>query len=81
MSDEKKPKMSAAALAAFLAGAGLGAGTTITITEPGDAPDAGSGWKCEVLVNDGVFCAPFGGVVVAQDDLTVREALDAGPQD
>ena len=78
---DQKPQISPAALAAFLAGAGLGAGTTVTITTPGDAPDAGSGWKCEVLTNKEVLCAPFGAVVIA-DDITVRDTNpDAGTPD
>lgn len=77
MADEKKPKDFGVALAAFLAGAGLGAGTTVTVTAPGDAPDAGSGWRCEVLSNRDVMCAPFG-AVVASESLVVGESPDGG---
>lgn len=58
MSDPKPNSNFATALAAFLAGAGLGAGTTITVSGPADVPDAGSEWRCEILANQQVFCAP-----------------------
>lgn len=76
MSDEKKPKMSASAIAAFLAGAGLGVGTEVIIRP--SVPDE-PGWACSVLADDKVFCREVGAVTVSGDDLTVRiDSPDGG---
>ncbi len=75
MSAEKKP-LSASTLAAFLAGAGLGAGTEVIIRPA--APEE-PGWACSVLADDRVFCKQDGTIVVSPD-LAVA-APDAGSPD
>lgn len=66
----------AKALAAFIAGAGLGAGTTITVTKPGIAP---SGWECEVMVNDQVLCSPIDSVYF--EDSIIINLADGGTEE
>jgi len=71
----KKPKMSASAIAAFLAGAGLGAGTEIIIKPA--APEE-PGWACSVLANEQVLCRPMDAIEIPSDDLIVKDLPDAG---
>lgn len=68
-----KKKDFSVALAAFIAGAGLGAGTTITVQSPG--PER-AGWRCEVMVNDQVLCSPIESVFV--EDSILVDVVDAG---
>ena len=70
MADEQKPKMSAFTIAAFLAGAGLGAGTEIIIKPA--APEE-PGWTCLVLANEEVLCKPAGQIDLPTTDLIVRD--------
>lgn len=65
----------AAALAAFVAGAGLGAGTTV-IVQP-STPEQ-SGWKCTVMVNDQVLCSPIDSIFVEDSIIVNTDAPDAG---
>jgi hypothetical protein len=74
MPDAKK-KMSPATLAAFLAGAGLGAGTEIIIKPA--APEE-PGWACSVLANEQVLCRPMDAIEIPGDDLVVKDLPDAG---
>lgn len=73
---EPKPKLSAATIAAFLAGAGFGVGTEVII-KPSTPEEPG--WACSVLENNKVFCRPMGEVVNMSDDLVVK--IDAGTPD
>lgn len=78
MSEPKKP-LSAATLAAFLAGAGFGVGTEIIIRP---ATTEEPGWRCSVMQNNDVFCSTLGEAVNLSDDLTVRiDSPDAGVPD
>jgi hypothetical protein len=74
MADAKKP-ISASTLAAFLAGAGLGAGTEVIIKP---AVPEEPGWTCSVLANEQVFCKQDA-VIVVSPDLTVT--VDGGTPD
>ena len=77
----KKPKMSASAIAAFLAGAGLGVGTEIII-KPASPEEPG--WSCSVLANEQVLCRPVDGIEIPSDDLVVKDSksdLDGGMRD
>ena len=73
MAAEKKP-LSASTLAAFLAGAGLGAGTEVIIRP---ATPEEPGWACSVLADDKVFCKQDGTIVVSPD----AGSPDAGKKD
>lgn len=76
---EKKPKMSASAIAAFLAGAGLGVGTEIIIKPA--APEE-PGWSCKVIENEQVLCRPVDGIEIPSEDLVVKiDPFDAGTPD
>ena len=77
MAETPKKKMSASAIAAFLAGAGFGAGTEIIIKEPSDAPEP-SGWSCKVMANEQVLCREVGSIEIPSDDLVVKDLPDAG---
>lgn len=74
MSDEKKT-LSPATIAAFLAGAGLGAGTEIIIKP---AIPNEPGWVCTVLADDKVFCKSPDQIDLPPEDLRVKEAPDGG---
>ena len=80
MAAEKKP-LSASTLAAFLAGAGLGAGTEVIIRP---ATPEEPGWACSVLADDKVFCKQDGTIVVSPDlavDPPDAGSPDAGKKD
>jgi len=77
----KKPKMSASAIAAFLAGAGLGVGTEIIIKP---ATPEEPGWACSVLANEQVLCRPMDAIEIPGDDLVVKDSAatpDGGMRD
>lgn len=76
MSEQPKPKMSAGAIAAFLAGAGFGVGTEIIIKP--SVPDE-PGWVCRVQNDESVFCRAPDEVAIPPDNLVVKiDQLDGG---
>ena len=74
---DKKPKMSASAIAAVLAGAGLGVGTEIIIKP---ATPEEPGWSCKVIENEQVLCRPVDGIEVPSEDLVVKTDTPDGGQ-
>jgi hypothetical protein len=74
MAEQKKP-VSAATIAAFLAGAGFGVGTEVIIKP---AVPEEPGWSCTVLADERVLCKPFAQIELPPDDLVVRDAPDGG---
>lgn len=74
MAEQKKP-MSAATIAAFLAGAGFGVGTEVIIKP---ATPEEPGWACSVLADNKVFCKPMGETVNASENLIVSDSPDGG---
>lgn len=80
MATETKPQISPTMLAAFLAGAGLTAGTQIIIKPPD--PSQGPGWDCRVQNDEQVLCRPGDTVFIPPEDLIVRiDSPDAGTPD
>jgi len=74
MAAEKKP-LTAATLAAFLAGAGFGVGTEIIIRPA--APEE-LGWNCSVMENNEVLCKVAGQIDLPPADLIVWDTPDGG---